>query len=470
MARADGAGERHYDVLVLGAGSGRMVLDESLAHLRTAIVDEGPYGGTCLNRGCIPSKMFLHVADLAAAVPDAARLGLDAHVDRVRWADIRDRVFGRIDPFAAAGPQGALDAGIDAYAAPARFTGPRRLTIGSGADAVTVTADQVVIATGAYPTVPEVVSGSGVEFHTSDTVMRLPDVPRRLLVLGGGVVGVEMATLFGGLGSQVTVVSTGETLVKGIGPDLGRRFGELMGTRWGLHLGCWLTALHQESDGIHARSGDGTTFVADVLLVATGRRPATERLGLDAAGVDTDPDSGRVLVDAHGRTSASGVWALGDVSSRWQLKHLANEQARTVRHNLLHPDDLVPMRTRAIPSAVFSDPQLARVGETVQEAIALGVDAVAFTQRLSDTAYGWALEDTTSVCTVVAERGTGRVLGAQLMAPHASSLIQPLVDAVARDRSARDVAETQMWIHPAAMELVENALLGAAAAAAGSEG
>ncbi|MEI2776989.1 MAG: mycothione reductase [Tetrasphaera sp.] len=461
------SGDEHYDILVLGAGSGRMVLDEAVVSGRhTAIVDPGPYGGTCLNRGCIPTKMFLHVAGAAHGVPDLARLGVDAHVDEVRWADIRDRVFGRIDPFAAAGPEGAQGAGIDAYAAPARFTGPRRVVIGSGDDRVVATADQVVIATGAHPLVPEVVSRSGVPFHTSDTVMRLDKLPRRMLILGGGVVGVEMATLFGGLGVEITLVSRGPSLIRGIGPDIGRRFTDLMGRRWALHLGCELTALHQEEDGIHARCGDGTVLLADVVLVATGRWPTTADLGLESAGVDVDPGTGRVLVDEFGRTSAEGVWALGDVSSGRQLKHLANDQARTVRHNLLHPDALVPLRTKAIPSAVFSDPQLARVGDTLEEAIAAGTDAVAFTQRLSDTANGWALEDTTSVCTVVAERDTGRVLGAQLMAPQASSLIQPLIDAVAQGRSAREAATTQMWIHPAAMELVENALLGAAGAAA----
>jgi len=453
---------RSYDVVVLGAGSGRSVLSEELAHLRTAIIDCGPYGGTCLNRGCIPTKMFLHVAEVAGSLPDLSRLGVDAHVDRVRWREIRDRIFDRIDPFAASGPAGARSAGIDAYVGAARFVGPRRLVVAEPGGDVEITAAQVVLAQGASPLVPQVVRDSGVAFHASDTVMRIEDLPRRMLVLGGGVIGTEMAQLFWGLGVEITMVTRGSHLVKGVGEDIGRRFTELMWQRWALHLNAEVTSVAERGDGIHVGLADGTALVTDLLLVAVGRRPNTDGIGLEEAGVEVAQASGRVVVDEFGRTSADGVWALGDVSSVHQLKHLANDQARTVRHNVLHPDAPKPLRDKAIPSAVFSDPQLAIVGDTLPQALATGADAVAFTQKLGDTAYGWALEDTTSVCTVVAERGTGVVLGAQLMAPQASSLIQPLIDAVARGLSARDVATTQMWIHPAAMELIENALLGVA--------
>lgn len=459
---------REYDVVVLGAGSGRVVLSRELGHLRTAIVDSGPYGGTCLNRGCIPSKMFLHVAEVAGSLPGLNRLGVEAHVDDVRWGEIRDRVFGRIDPYAAAGPDQARRFGIDAYVGAARFVGPRRLKVAEPGGEVELRAEQVVLALGANPVVPQVISESGVAFHTSDTVMRLPALPDRLLILGGGVVGTEMAQLFWGLGVAVTIVTTGQMLVKGVGPDIGRRFTDLMARRWSLHLESQIDSVEQRGDGVHARLQDGTPLVADLLLVAAGRRPRTADIGLDLAGVAVDPDTARVLIDACGRTSAEGVWALGDVAGERQLKHLANDQARTIRHNLLHPESPKPLRTKAIPAAVFSEPQLAFVGMTVQQAREAGHDAVAYTQRLGDTAYGWALEDTTSVCTVVAQRGSGVVLGAQLMAPQASSLIQPLIDATARGLRAGDVAGTQMWIHPAATEVVENALIGVARAAAGA--
>ena len=459
----DDAAREHYDILVLGAGSGRMVLNASVTRgRRTAIVDFGPYGGTCLNRGCIPSKMFIHVAEIANAIRDSSRFGLDARLDAVRWRDIRDRVFGRIDPYAAAGPAGAREGGIDAYEGAAHFVGPRRLRLALPSGAREVTANQVVLAVGAQPVVPEVVADSGVDFHTSEEIMRLDELPRRLIVLGGGVIGIEMASLFGALGVEITLITHGPTLAKAAGADIARRFTALARERWAVHTDQEVTAVSREADGIHARLSDGTPVVGDLLLVATGRRPSTADIGLAAAGVEVAGESGRVVVDEYGRTTAPGVWALGDVSTPVHLKHLANLQARTIRHNLIHSDDLIPLRTKGIPAAIFGDPQIAWVGQTLEEAVASGRDAVASTRPLSDTAYGWALEDTTSVCTVVAERGSGVVLGAQVMAPFASSLIQPLIDAVTRDLTAHDAAATPMWIHPAAMELVENALLDAA--------
>lgn len=440
-----------------------MVLNEAMVSGRhTAIVDSGPYGGTCLNRGCIPSKMFVHAADVAATIRDAARFGIDAHIDGVRWPDIRDRVFGRIDSYAASGPGGARDAGIATYECRAEFVGERRVRLHLPTGGIEVSADHIVIATGAHPVIPDVVRQSGVRVDTSDTIMRIEELPKRLLVLGGGVIGIEMASIFGALGCAITLVTQGPVLARRAGEDVARRFTAIARERWDVHTGASVTTVEQRSDGIHLRLSDGTPLVGDRLLVAAGRRPNTAGLGLESAGVAVDAESGRVLVDDYGRTSAERVWALGDISSEIELKHLANSQARTIRHNILHPDALEPLRTKAIPAAIFSDPQIALVGLTPEAARAEGRDAVAATRPLSDTAYGWALEDTTSVCTVVAERGSGVVLGAQIMAPFASSLIQPLVDAVTRGLTAMDAAATPLWIHPAAMELVENALLDAA--------
>lgn len=482
---------RHYDLLVIGAGSGRMVLNEAVVSGRhTAIVDAGPYGGTCLNRGCIPSKMLVHAAEVAATVRDAARFGVDARVEGVRWADIRARVFGRIDPYAAAGPDGARAAGIDAFEGRARFVGDRRLLIeapdgpspasggpeggrsegggpGEPGGAMEVTADQIVLATGGHPDVPDVVRESGIGYETSDSIMRIDALPERLVVIGGGVVAIEMATVFGALGAQVSLVTRGPLLARKAGADIAARFTTLARERWAVHTDASVVEVVRAGDDIRLRLADGAVVAGDVLLVATGRRPNTAGIGLEVAGVDVDATTGRVVVDEYGRTTASGVWALGDVSTEIELKHLANHQARTVRHNLLHPAALTSLRTTAIPAAIFGDPQLAWVGQTLEEARAAGLDAVAASRELGDTAYGWALEDTTSVCTVVAERGTGVVLGAQVMAPFASSLIQPLVDAVTRGLTARHAASTPLWIHPAAMEVVENALLDAARLARG---
>jgi len=195
-----------------------------------------------------------------------------------------------------------------------------------------------------------------------------------------------------------------------------------------------------------------------VLLVAAGRRPNSDRLDLEKAGVPVH-DDGRVVVDEQQRTPVEGIFALGDVSSPHQLKHVANHEAKVVGHNLLHPD--APRRTdhRFVPSAVFTDPQIASVGRTEQACREAGLDYTVKVQEYADIAYGWALEDDTGFCKVLADRGTGRLLGAHLMGPHASTVIQPLIQAMSFGLGAHEMATGQYWIHPALPEVVENALL-----------
>jgi mycothione reductase len=198
--------------------------------------------------------------------------------------------------------------------------------------------------------------------------------------------------------------------------------------------------------------------------VATGRQPNTDVLDARAGGLDVRPD-GLLAVDEHQRALSGGrpvegVWALGDISSPYQLKHVANHEMRVVQHNLLHPDDLRAADHRFVPWAVFTDPQIAGVGRTEAQCRDEGLDHVVKVQAYGDVAYGWAMEDTTGFCKILAERGTGKLLGAHVMGPQASTVIQPLIQAMSFGLGAREMATGQYWIHPALPEVVENALLG----------
>jgi mycothione reductase len=195
-----------------------------------------------------------------------------------------------------------------------------------------------------------------------------------------------------------------------------------------------------------------------MLLVATGRVPNGDRLNLAAGGVD-GYDDGRIIVDDYQRTSAEGVWALGDASSDYLLKHVANYEARTVAHNLAHPDALVTTDHRFVPAAVFTYPQLASVGVTEEAAAAAGRPYVTSVETYSNTAYGWAMDDTTSLCKLLADPATGLLIGAHLMGEQASTLIQPLIQAMSFGLRVSDMARGQYWIHPALTEILEIALL-----------
>jgi mycothione reductase len=204
---------------------------------------------------------------------------------------------------------------------------------------------------------------------------------------------------------------------------------------------------------------DGTAVEGDLLLVAVGRQPNGDLLDLPTTGVTVHGD-GRIVVDEHQRTVVDGIYALGDISSPYQLKHVANHEARVVRHNLLHPDDPIRTDHRFVPFAVFTDPPIAAVGLTEAQCKVNGLDYATYVQEYADVAYGWAMEDRTGFCKVIAERGTGRLLGAHVMGPQASTVIQPLIQAMSFGLGVREMARNQYWIHPSLPEVVENALLG----------
>lgn len=454
---------RHHDLVVIGTGSGNSIIDSRFDDLDVALVEHGVFGGTCLNVGCIPTKMYVYPADIAQHIRHAGRLGIDASVDKVRWTDIRDRIFGRIDPVSAGGREYRIERSpnVTVYEGHARFTGPQELGVeladGSGHD--TFTADHIVIAAGSRPAIPRVIAESGVPFHTSDTIMRIDSVPRHLIVVGAGYIGAEFAHVFSALGAQVTIIGRGSHLLRSQDETVAERFTNVVRERWDVRVGCPVVRADTTPSGVELELSDGAVISGDLLLVATGREPNSDRLDLEKAGIPVH-DDGRIVVDDQQRTPVDGVFALGDVSSPYQLKHVANHESKVVAHNLLHPD--APRRTdhRFVPWAVFTDPQIAAVGRTEQECRADGVDYAVKIQAYGDVAYGWAMDDSTGFCKILAERGTGRLLGAHIMGPQASSLIQPLIQAMSFGLGAREMATGQYWIHPALPEVVENALLG----------
>ena len=433
---------RHLDLLVVGSGSGNSLVTPDFEDWSIGIVERETrwYGGTCLNVGCIPTKMFAYPADVARIVTESGRLGVDATLDGVRWKDLRDRVFGRIDAISAGGRAyraGGSEAGnTTLFEGTAAFTGPRAMRV-TAADGSTqdLTAERVVLANGSRPVIPPIPGldpshGPVVEFHTNETVMRIDEVPERVVVLGSGYIAAEFSHVLSSFGARVTVVGRSGALLRAMDATISAQFTALAGTKWDLQLDSEAVAARQDEDGIHLDLADGSVVSGDLLLVATGRVPNSDTLDCAAGGVEVRPD-GRIVADAHQRTTADGVWTLGDVSSPYQLKHVANHESRVVAHNLAHPDDLVASDHRFVPSAVFTEPQIASVGLTEARAREAGHDVVTAEQAYGDVAYGWAMADSSGLVKLVAERGTGHLLGAHLLGYQASTVIQPLIQALA---------------------------------------
>ncbi|MEE8602070.1 mycothione reductase [Euzebya tangerina] len=448
---------RHFDLAVLGTGSGNSIPTDGMASWSIAIVEPDVFGGTCLNRGCIPSKMFVHAADVARAVKTASTFNIDATFNGSNFPALRDRVFGRIDPIAASGE--AYRRGqenVTVFDQPARFVAPS--TLQSGEDIFT--ADRIVLAAGSRPFIPPIDGIEDVAHHTSDTIMRLDDLPPRLVVIGGGAVASEMGHVFDALGSRVTMLLRSDRLLTSEEPEIGRALTESFRAR-GLDVRSNVTAsaARNVDDEVELTLSDGSTIRTDVLLLAAGRTSNGDGMSLDIGGVAVDATN-RPIVDEYMRTSAGDVWALGDLESHHQdLKHIANAHAKSISHNLLHPDDLIAPVVPNQPRATFTDPEVASVGLLEAEAREAGHHVVVGRREYGGTAYGWALEDETSFAKVVVDAETRLILGAHIIGPMASILLQPLVQAMTFGQTADQVATEMVWPHPALTEVVENALL-----------
>jgi mycothione reductase len=453
----------HHDLVVIGTGSGNSVVDDGFADLDVAIVEEeSRFGGTCLNVGCIPTKMLAHTAEVVDAVRASGRFGVDAQLHGLDWPAVRDRVFGRLDPIARDGRQGRIDTPwITVHTGHARFTGPRTLAVDGPAGTTTVSGDQIVVAAGSRPLVPSPVTESGLPYETSDTIMRLDRVPETLAILGGGYIAAELAHVFAAAGARIVMIEKLGTLLGPQDETVSTEFTTLARQRYELRLGREVTGVSGRPGALRIELDDDTVVEAYALLVAVGRVPNGDRMDLDAGGVDVD-DHGLVVVDEHQRTSADGVWALGDVCTGTPLKHVANRAADVVRHNLRHPGDLRSTRPDLVPSAVFASPQIGQIGATEQELREAGTPYRAGLARYGDVAYGWAMQDTSGFCKVLVDPDAA-VLGAHIMGPQAATLIHPLVIAATLGITAATLVEQPYWIHPALTEVVQRALIDALA-------
>ncbi len=463
-------GVTHYDLAIIGSGSGNTLISSEWDDRKVVLVEGGTFGGTCLNVGCIPTKMFVYPAQLASAPVEAARLGVDLSLDGVRWRDIRERIFTRIDAISGGGRDYRADEleNVTLVEEYVRLTGEKSFETPSGD---VITADQLVIASGSRAVLPEIPGISLPQVHTSDTVMRIDELPSRLLIIGGGYIAAEFAHVFGSFGTEVTIAVRSGGMLRHLDETVSQSFTEQAAHQWDLRLNTDVTQLSANDDGSVTARLNGPEGPAelevDVVLVAVGRTPNTDRLGAADAGLDLH-DDGRLVVDEYQRVlrggrAVEGLWSLGDASSDYQLKHVANHEAKVVAHNLLHPDALRTSDHRFVPAAVFSHPQAASVGMTEEQALAhtdaTGVQIVTAVQHYGSTAYGWAMEDTLGFAKIIAEQTTGRILGAHILGHEASMIIQPLIQAMSFGLDAQTMARGQYWIHPALTEVVENALL-----------
>ncbi|MEF8779699.1 MAG: dihydrolipoyl dehydrogenase, partial [Haloferacaceae archaeon] len=471
----DRDGMNEVDFLVIGSGSGLDVANAAANRGQSvAVVEKGPLGGTCLNRGCIPSKLLLYHADVLETVERAGEFHVDVEVNDVAFADIVREVNEEVRADADSIRRGLRSSPRhDLYEGEARFVDDRTVAVAGGEDdGARIRAETVLVAAGTRPAIPDVDGIEEVDYLTSTDALRLESPPEHLVIVGGGYIAAELGHFFGTFGSDVTIVGRRPTLLPEADEEVAEAFTERYADRFDVHAGYAVTAV-SEADGrvtVEARpyeygddaeeggvaGGESVTATGDALLVAAGRRPNSDTLHLEAAGVETD-DRGFVETDEYLRTTADGVWALGDIVGEYLLKHSANHEAAAVARNLFG-EEMRPVDYTAMPFAVFASPEVAGVGAREEELREAGRAYATRTYEYGDTARGSAMKADGFVKAIIDP--DGEILGCHVVGPEASNLIQEVVVAMtAGTGTVRDIREA-IHVHPALSEVVQRAFSG----------
>lgn len=446
-----------YDVIVLGGGPGGYIAAERLGHAgKKVLLVEGQYlGGTCLNVGCIPTKTLLNAAKSYAHAQHGARIGLEVEGLSLDWAKLQAWKKKVVDTLVGGVAQSEKKAGVEVLNAFGRFEGPGRVS----ADGRTYTAEHVILATGSVPVMPPI---PGVKDNPqvvdSTGLLDIPEQPKRLVVIGGGVIGIEFASLFATLGSQVSVIEMLPEIVPNMDAELAATMRRaLKGIDF--HLSCRVTKV--DGGTVHFETADGTpgSVEADVVLMAVGRRAALDGWGARESGLDIG--RGGIVVDDRMRTNLPGVWAVGDVTGRSLLAHAAYRMGEVAVANILDPQAHrrgEVMRWHLVPWAVYSLPEAAGVGLTEQQARAAGREVVTATVPGYMSGRFIAEEGTQAVgaSKIVVDAATRQVLGIHLVAPYASETIWGATTVLETELSIDDLRQVVIP-HPTISELIREA-------------
>lgn len=441
---------RHYDLIAIGAGSGGLSVAERAARYgaKCAVIESGPLGGTCVNVGCVPKKVMWFGAGLAHALEDAAGYGFTLGTWRFDWQTLkhgRDRYVHNINAWYHTY---LADSNIDEINGRARFVDARTLEVGGE----TCTADHIVIATGGYPTVPDI---PGAELGiTSDGFFELEALPRRVAIVGAGYIAVELAGMLRALGSDVTLLLRGEHLLRGFDAMLRESLmEEMLGAGVNILAGTHVQALERDAAGaLRIACSNGQRLEGyDQLIWAIGRTPATADLDLGAAGIVCDSE-GYVPADAFEATNVPGIYAVGDVNGKVQLTPVAIAAARRLADRLFGGMTDRHLDYALIPTVVFSHPPIGTVGLTEEEARARHGDGVTiYSTRFTPMYHALSGRQEKTAMKLVTVGAQEKVVGCHIIGLGADEMLQGFAVAIRMGATKRDLDDT-VAIHPTSAE------------------
>ena len=454
---------KEYDLIIIGTGSAMNIVNAKIQenpNVKVAVVDKDEPGGICLTRGCIPSKILLYPAELVRTIETAGEFGIDVDLKKVDFQTVMNRMRTLINEDINAIREGLSNSrNIDYYHAAAEFTGPYTLKVGDDA----IRSNMIILGTGSKPLIPTIKGLENVGYLTSDTTLGLVRMPESLAIIGGGYIAAEYGHFFSAMGSRVTMIGRNPQFLPDEEPEISALAKRELQRHMTIITNYEVREAEKASNGkkrlmAHNRENEKKMEItAEEILVAAGRGPNSDILHPEKGGIEVD-EEGWIIVNEYLETSQPNVWALGDANGKHPFKHVANYESSVVYYNAMLKMG-IKVDYHAVPHAVFTHPEIASVGLKEKGAIEkYGKENVLIgIQRYQDTAKGEAMGVKDCFVKVIVERETMKILGAHIIGPQASVLIQEIINVMyTPEQSAVSIIQG-MHIHPALSEAVGRA-------------
>jgi dihydrolipoamide dehydrogenase len=451
------AERKKFDLAVIGSGPGGYIAAIRAAQRgkSVALIEKDLLGGCCLNVGCIPTKTLLSNAGVLHQIKRAKDFGIDTGPIRFHYDQMKkrkDQVVAKM----RSGLEGLIRSNkITLFKGTAQFESPKSLKV-MGTDNLFIDAEKIIIATGSTPLDIRAFPCDHERILNSTSILELTEVPKSLAIVGGGYIGCEFASLFAELGTKVTILEAQPTLLTAQGAQIASFMTQAFKTTGiDIQTNVVVKTIENQKSHVQIQLADGAVLTSDFALIAVGRKIFTEGLALEKAGLKTT-DRGVIETDSHMETEVRGIYAIGDVTGKWMLAHVASHQGVVAADNACGYES--EMHYEAVPAVVFTSPEIATVGRTFEQAQKDGFDAVKGTFPFTALGKAQASMDTEGFAQVVSDKKTGQILGAVAIGHEASNLISEMALAIQNELTLESVIET-IHAHPTIAESWHEAAL-----------
>jgi len=455
-----------YDIIVIGAGAGMRIASAAYhQNLRVALIENGPIGGTCLNRGCIPTKILTSVADYIVELDALNSLGVKTKIESIDYPWIMKRMRKKVDDWSAEQAKDLEETeGVDWFHGTGEFVEDYVVEV----NGQRLTAEKIFICTGSRPHIPDIKGLEDVEYVTNNGALHLMEQPKSMIIIGGGYIAAEFGHFFSAVGTDVTIIGRNQYLIKEEDNDVSEMLRESLSKRMIVEVNHELLEVREENGLKVAIARDRATneikeFTGEVLFVATGRRSNSDLCKPEKAGVEVD-EEGWIIVDDYLRTNKKGIWAFGDAIGRHLFRHVANQEAKIVLKNLTDTFEEVPqnkmkkMSYHAIARGVFSCPSIAVVGMTLDEAKESGRKLLVSNVDYDFSVKGFAIGAPPTLVRVIVDADSKKLLGACVVGPHAPIMIQEITTLMNTPEGTYEPIIESIHIHPSLIEIIQRAM------------